>query len=471
MKKKRSIIAVLVCIVLLMGVCIMYKHSGSKSASEEGSSRAQVKKPTYQSKLDLIEPSAYNNVYGLKLEEGSYLSIIGKRGDNAYWKELKKGVEQAAEDLNAELGYEGKKKVKVIFNAPSDPDDVDEQVNILDEELSRYPAALAISVADLKACEVQFDLATESDIPVVAYDSGTDYDGVMSTVATDNVATATEVADKMAESMEQSGEIIVFAHDSKSLAALNRTNAFADEIKAKYPNISIVETYALDQPGVLQQKVADEVNAGTYKLEDKEVVSADKSGTASGEEQENADTTGGQDTETTGKSVTGRTDGQDTETTGKSVTDQTDGQNADASAENGTESGTVVADGSQVQASDITEEEVVDYILAKHPDVKGIYATNSESMELALSGLERNEKDTDKLTIMGFDVSEAVKTALEDGVVDGVVLQNPFGMGYASVIATARAALGMANEADVNTGYTWVTKENYSNKEIQKMLY
>ena len=125
----------------------------------------------------------------------------------------------------------------------------------------------------------------------------------------------------------------------------------------------------------------------------------------------------------------------------------------------------------QVQASDITEDDVVDYILAKHPNVAGIYATNSESLELALKGLERNEKDTDKLTIMGFDVNDTVKSALEDGVVDGVVLQNPFGMGYASVIATARAALGMANEANVNTGYTWVTKDNYSDKEIQKMMY
>ena len=107
----------------------------------------------------------------------------------------------------------------------------------------------------------------------------------------------------------------------------------------------------------------------------------------------------------------------------------------------------------------------------KHPNVKGIYATNSEAMEVALNGIDRAELDTDKLTVMGFDINDAVKVALEAGVVDGVVLQNPFGMGYASVIATARAALGMANEANVNTGYTWLTKDNYKDKEIQKMLY
>lgn len=454
MKKKGSIIAVLVCMVLIIGACVMYKNSGSESTPEEESTRAQVKKPEYQGKLDLIEPSAYNNVYGLNLEEGTYLSIIGKRSDDAYWKELQKGVEQAAADLNAELGYEGKKKVKVTFNAPSDPDNVDEQVNILDEELSRYPAALAISVADLKACEVQFDLATESDIPVVVYDSGTDYDGVMSTVATDNSAAATEVTDKMAEDMEQSGEVIIFAHDSKSMAALSRTNAFMDEIKAKYPNISVVDTYALDQLSTLQQKVADEVNAGNYKLEEKKVVNSNDTDTDVDEEIIAAEN---QEKEQTNGTASSSETANSSETTGES------GDTADSSE--------ATADENLVQASDITEEDVVDYILAKHPNVKGIYATNSEAMEVALNGIDRAELDTDKLTIMGFDINDAVKVALEAGVVDGVVLQNPFGMGYASVIAAARAALGMANEANVNTGYTWLTKDNYKDKEIQKMLY
>lgn len=454
MKKKGSIIAVLVCMVLIIGACVMYKNSGSESTPEEESTRAQVKKPEYQGKLDLIEPSAYNNVYGLNLEEGTYLSIIGKRSDDAYWKELQKGVEQAAADLNAELGYEGKKKVKVTFNAPSDPDNVDEQVNILDEELSRYPAALAISVADLKACEVQFDLATESDIPVVVYDSGTDYDGVMSTVATDNSAAATEVTDKMAEDMEQSGEVIIFAHDSKSMAALSRTNAFMDEIKAKYPNISVVDTYALDQLSTLQQKVADEVNAGNYKLEEKKVVNSNDTDTDVDEEIIAAEN---QEKEQTNGTASSSETANSSETTGES------GDTADSSE--------ATADENLVQASDITEEDVVDYILAKHPNVKGIYATNSEAMEVALNGIDRADLDTDKLTIMGFDINDAVKVALEAGVVDGVVLQNPFGMGYASVIAAARAALGMANEANVNTGYTWLTKDNYKDKEIQKMLY
>ena len=36
-----------------------------------------------------------------------------------------------------------------------------DRINILDEELARYPIAVGISVVDATACEVQFDLAAE----------------------------------------------------------------------------------------------------------------------------------------------------------------------------------------------------------------------------------------------------------------------------------------------------------------------
>ena len=98
--------------------------------------------------------------------------MIGKADGGQFWDEVKRAWNQAAKDINEYLGYEGKDKVKVTYSGPAAADNVDEQVNILDEELARYPVALGISMADAKACEVQFDLAAESDIPIVAFDSG-----------------------------------------------------------------------------------------------------------------------------------------------------------------------------------------------------------------------------------------------------------------------------------------------------------
>ena len=63
---------------------------------------------------------------------------------------------------------------------------------------------------------------------------------------------------------------------------------------------------------------------------------------------------------------------------------------------------------------------------------------------------------------MGFDAEEEEVAAME---------QNPFGMGYAAVIAEARAACDLNNEAYVNTGYVWMTPDNLESEEIQNMLY
>lgn len=128
----------------------------------------------------------------------------------------------------------------------------------------------------------------------------------------------------------------------------------------------------------------------------------------------------------------------------------------------------VLADGEAILADTISEEEVIDYLFEKHPDIKGIYATNGDAVKRALETLERNEAQA---SIIGFDADEEELDALRDGRVDALVLQNPFGMGYAAVIASARAALSMGNEAVVDTGYVWLTKESLEDEEIQKLLY
>ena len=44
-------------------------------------------------------------------------------------------------------------------------------------------------------------------------------------------------------------------------------------------------------------------------------------------------------------------------------------------------------------------------------------------------------------------------------------------MGYATVVAAARTILEIGNEAVVDTGYTWVDKENMEDGSVQMMLY
>lgn len=377
---------------VVMATTFMICACGKQQEQTTTFTGKETEKPEYQGNLNAISPAAYNNVEGLNLEPGTYISIIGKDDSSSYWMNVKKGVMQAADDLNKELGYKGSDKIKVTYNAPAKSEDIDEQVNILDEELSRYPDAVGIASIDSAACSVQFDLATANGIPVISLDSGNEYKGIQCIVKTDNEDAARTGAYKLANEIGDEGQVILVVHDSNSETAKERAKSFEEEIKNNYPSVSIVETIYCDKLDDLKKKIA--VEKDPNMSEDLQKAAVEK----------------------------------------------------------------------------MTDDEVMQYYLKKYPDLKGVFGTNESSTIFALEALQKTEL-AGKVALVGFDISEEQTAAMKNGEISGLVVQNPFGMGYASVVATARTVLQSGNEAVVDTGYIWVTKDNLEDESIQNMLY
>ena len=122
-----------------------------------------------------------------------------------------------------------------------------------------------------------------------------------------------------------------------------------------------------------------------------------------------------------------------------------------------------------IAAEDLSQDDVIQYIIEKHPNLKGVYATNLDTTQAVAKVLKGMKKED--LTFVGFDGGQEQLELLENGTLEGLVIQNPYGMGYATVVAAVRAALGLGNSSYVNSSYTWVTKENMDTKEIKGMLY
>lgn len=371
----------------------------SQPAAEAGQTQQTVDPVSVR--LDHLSPSAYNNVEGLQLEAGTYLSIIGKASGGDFWDEVKEGAEAAVSEINELCGYKGEDKVRMVYSGPSEDGDVDEQVNILDEELARYPQAVGIAVIDSQSGDVQFDLAAENGASIVTFDSLSNYQNVMATVSTDNTAAAKETADHLAEMMENQGEVMIFLHDSRSITAKERADAFIQKMEADYPQIQVGNTYAMNELDDLKKRIAEEINAGTY-------------------------------------------------------------------AKTGEEMAPITEEDAKLTEEDISDDEAMDYIFARNPQVTAIYATDGDAVMRAVEQTERLEKD---VKIVGFDATEEEVAALQEGQIDGLVAQNPYGMGYATVVACSRAVLGIGNEANVDSGYTWVDAENMKDPQVEAMLY
>ena len=387
---KKKIISV-VAALLSVSLCFTACGDNSKKKPEKPTTNTNTEKDATQSKLDVLRPSAYSSVDGLALEPGSYISIIGRYADDSYLKQVEEGAKKAVADLNATLGYKGDDKIKLTYSAPEVRDDVNEQINILDEELARYPIAIGIAAIDTTACTIQFDLATENGIQIITFDSGSDYQNVGSHISTDNLAATKTAATQLAYAIEESGEVAVFVQDSISMTAKQRSQGFLDTIATEFPNISVVNVYYMDQFESMRQQIVDERNSML----------------AEGEE--------------------------------------------------------------QVIVDNLSQNDVIKYILEKHPNLKGIYATNLDTTQLVANVL--NDMQKTDLKFVGFDGGEEQIKLLKNGTLNGLVVQNPFGMGYATVVAATRVALGLGNESLVDCGYTWVTPDNVDTKEIKKMLY
>ena len=75
-----------------------------------------------------------------------------------------------------------------------------------------------------------------------------------------------------------------------------------------------------------------------------------------------------------------------------------------------------------------------------------------------------------KIKFVGFDSSEAFVTAMRNKQLDGVVLQNPFEMGYQGVKTMVAHLKGQPIQARVDTGVTIVTPDNLDTEASKALL-
>jgi ribose transport system substrate-binding protein len=110
-------------------------------------------------------------------------------------------------------------------------------------------------------------------------------------------------------------------------------------------------------------------------------------------------------------------------------------------------------------------------ILTAHPDLAGVFAA-SEPNVVGAGKLLKERNLVGNVRLVGFDASDAEIEYLKQGVVQALVVQSPFKMGYEGVKAVAQIVRGQETPAKrLDTGATVITKANMDQPEIHKLLY
>jgi ribose transport system substrate-binding protein len=103
-------------------------------------------------------------------------------------------------------------------------------------------------------------------------------------------------------------------------------------------------------------------------------------------------------------------------------------------------------------------------------EVQGIFTPNESSTAGMLLALQDIGK-AGKIKFVGFDSSQVFIDALNGDQLHGIVVQNPFNMGYLGVRTMVSSLAGTTVEQKIDTGVMLVTKDNMNSPEVQALLH
>lgn len=285
------------------------------------------------------------------------IAVIPKGTTHEFWKSIHAGANKAA----LELG------VEVIWKGPTREDDRDDQIKVVEDFISSGVSGIVLCPLDDRALVGPCKDAVKEGIPVIIADSGLQWDGFVSFVATDNYRGGVLGARRLGELLGGKGRVILMRYLEGSASTMEREKGFLDTLAEDFPALELV-------------------SSNQY---------------------------GGATTESSYRT-----------------------------AEN---------------------------LLVSHPDIDGIFCPN-ESTAFGMLRALQDAKRAGGVRFVGFDASEKLVEGLRRGEIQGLVVQNPFRMGYDSVKAIVDHLNGVAVAKRVDTGVVMATTDNMDTPEIRELL-
>jgi ribose transport system substrate-binding protein len=277
---------------------------------------------------------------------GKDVTVVLKTLSSPYWKYVEAGAKAAGKDLGANVTVVG----------PSAESQIMEQVNMIQDSLSKSPSALVVSPSQPSTVVPVLEKAEQSKIPVLLIDTDANLKNKQSFIGTDNY-TAGKAAGKQLVSLLQKGDKVALIAGALGNSATDTRIKGAKE--------------ELEKAGM------------------------------------------------------------------KIVAEQP-------------------ADSDKTKAMSVMEN-----ILQKNPDVKGVFSANDD---MAIGALRAIDSKGLKIPVIGTDGTvEAVQSIL-DGKLAGTVAQNPYEMGYQGVKNALKVIDGKKIEKRIDSGIDVITKDNAQKK-------
>lgn len=162
-----------------------------------------------------------------------HIAIVPKALTGEYWVRCKKGAEAAARQFG----------VRLTFVGPSSETDVDKQIDIVENLITRGVDAIGISPCDGKALVPVIEKAVAKGIPVVTVDSDAKTNKRLAYIGTDNEKAGELAGKELAKLLNGKGKVLIIQGVPGAENLMQRVKGFK-RVLAKYPQIKIVSEQA-----------------------------------------------------------------------------------------------------------------------------------------------------------------------------------------------------------------------------------
>ncbi|GAB5375342.1 MAG: ABC transporter substrate-binding protein [Acuticoccus sp.] len=109
-------------------------------------------------------------------------------------------------------------------------------------------------------------------------------------------------------------------------------------------------------------------------------------------------------------------------------------------------------------------------VLARNPDVSGVFGANLFSALGAGNGVDGAGK-ADDVTVIAFDAPQSIVDNISGGLVDAAIAQHPAEIGYFGVMAAYAHLTGQSVPVAIGTGFTVIDANNVGDDNIKKFIY
>jgi ribose transport system substrate-binding protein len=160
------------------------------------------------------------------------IGVVPKGTSHVFWKSVKAGADRAGKELGVEIKWDG----------PPDEKEINTQDRIIGDMINRGVNALVVAPVDKTALTTSLENARKK-MPVVVFDSGSDFKNYNAFVATDNYKGGQLAGEEMLRLIGDGKgiELAMVRYQAGSSSTMEREKGFLDVVKKARPDLKIYD--------------------------------------------------------------------------------------------------------------------------------------------------------------------------------------------------------------------------------------